>query len=209
MRLKLAGAMFCASVCFAQHYEIGGLIGYGIYRDVRVNSEFGEAAAGIGNRFVAGAVACEDLYEHFSGEIRYVYQDGDPFLSMGSVKGNIQGQSHGLSYDVLYHPRVRDQRFRPFLAMGIGAKYYRTTGPAPDPSPVPQIASLIHTNQWIWQADPGFGVKYRLHRHVIVRGDFRDYITPFPKKLFAPTGNATDRGLFQQFTLMFGLGYSF
>ena len=42
-----------------------------------------------------------------------------------------------------------------------------------------------------------------------VAADLRDDITPFPKKLFAPTGNATDRGLFHQFTPTFGVGYSF
>jgi hypothetical protein len=29
----------------------------------------------IRNRFAAGAVFGEDLYEHFSGEVRYLYHD--------------------------------------------------------------------------------------------------------------------------------------
>jgi hypothetical protein len=43
----------------------------------------------------------------------------------------------------------------------------------------------------------------------LVRADIRDYITPFPKKLFVESNGATDRGLFQQFTPMFGISYWF
>ncbi len=209
MGWKLFGALLCAGACFAQQFEMGGLLGYGVYRDVRVNGAGAEATAGIRNRFVAGAVVCEDLYEHFSGEIRYVYHDGDPFLSMGAKTGNIQGQSHAFTYDVLFHARDREEKLRPYAAVGIGAKYYRTTGPEPNPQPVPQIADLVRVNQWRFLVDVGVGVKYRVSRHWIVRGDFRDYITPFPVKLFVPAGTGTDRGLFQMFSPMFGVGYSF
>ena len=64
-------------------------------------------------------------------------------------------------------------------------------------------------NQWQYVVDVGVGFKYRLRNHVMVRGDFRDYITPFPKNLFVPVKGGTDRGLFQQFTPTFGLGYWF
>jgi hypothetical protein len=55
----------------------------------------------------------------------------------------------------------------------------------------------------------GAGVTYRLHNHLLVRADIRDYITPFPKKLFVEADGATDRGLFQQFTPMVGISYWF
>ena len=210
MNWKILIAACLAAVCSAQQrYEIGGAIGYGIYRDTRINSAAGEATASIQNRFAAGAVFCEDLYEHISGEIRYLYQDGDPFLSFGSKKGNMQGQSHAIHYDVLLHLRERDDRFRPYAVGGVGAKYYRTTGPEPNPQPAPQIAELVKDNQWRWLVTVGGGVKYRVADHVIVRGDFRDYITPFPTKLFVPTANGTDRGIFHQFTPTFGLGFTF
>jgi len=207
---KILSAAFLAAACSAQtRYEFGGAIGYGIYRDVRINSAAGEATAGIQNRFVAGGVFCEDLYEHISGEIRYAYQDGDPFLTFGAKKGNIQGQSHAIHYDVLLHLRDRDEKFRPYAVGGVGAKYYRITGPEPVPQPAPQIADLVKDNQWRWLVSVGAGVKYRVAEHVIVRGDFRDYITPFPTKIWAPTTNGTDRGIFHQFTPTFGLSYSF
>jgi hypothetical protein len=209
VKLKFLVAFLWASAGFAQQYEFGGAIGYGINRDARISSSSGEATVGIRNRFAAGAVFCEDLYNYFSGEIRYVYHDGDPFLSAGGRTGNIQGQSHTFSYDFLFHLRDRDQRLRPYAVMGLGAKYYRTTGPEPSPQPATQIADLVRANHWRLLVDWGLGVKYRWQRQVILRADFRHYITPFPGKLYVPTGNGSARGLFQQFTPMFGISYSF
>jgi hypothetical protein len=197
------------SACFAQSWEIGGVFGYGAYRDVRVNGAGAQATAGIHNRFAAGAVITENLYDHISGEIRYLYQDGDPFLSLNGKTGNIQGQSHSFTYEVLLHPRKIEERLRPFVAVGAGAKYYRTTGPEPSPQPAPAEATLVRANEWRFLTSVGGGVTYRLRNHLLVRADFRDYITPFPRKLFVPGANATDRGFFQMFTTTVGVGYWF
>jgi hypothetical protein len=206
---KLVAGFVFVTACLAQEWEIGGAIGYGAYRDVRVNAPGAEATAGIRNRFVAGAVITEDRYDHLSGEIRYMYHDGDPFLSFNGRQGNVQGQSHSFTYDLLIHARPRSERLRPFLALGAGAKYYRTTGPEPNPQPAPNVASVVRANDWKFLASVGFGATYRLREHVLLRADFRDYITPFPKKLFIPVNGGTDRGLFQQFTPMIGVSYGF
>ena len=185
------------------------MIGYGAYRDVRVNGPGEQAGAGIRNRFAAGAVVTENLYDHISGEVRYLYQDGDPFLSLNGKSANMQGQSHSFTYEVLLHPRKMEERLRPFFAIGAGAKYYRTTGPEPNPQPAPSEATLVQANEWRFLASVGGGVTYRLRSHLLVRADFRDYITPFPRKLFVPAVGATDRGLFQMFTTTVGIGYWF
>ena len=75
----------CVAYCFAQDTEIGGAIGYGVYRDGSIYAPGGKAEAGLRNRFAAGAVFGEDLYDHISGEIRYLYHDGHAFLSAGGV----------------------------------------------------------------------------------------------------------------------------
>jgi len=209
VRPKLFAGLLCACACFAQPWELGGTIGYGVYRDVRIDSPGGEATAGVRNRFTAGAVIGENLFEHFSGEIGYLYHDGDPFISASGKRGNIQGQSHTFHYDLLFHPRNREQKVRPYLAAGVGGKYYRTTGPAPNPPPLPQIASLVQLNQWTWLVDFGAGIKYRVAKNVVLRGDFRDFITPFPTKLFVPVAGGTDRGIFHQFTPTVGLSFGF
>jgi len=198
-----------ACACYAQSWEFGGAIGYGAYRGVRINGPGAEAQAGIHNRFAVGATVTENLYEHVSGEIGYLYQDGDPYLSLNGKSAHIQGQSHSFTYGVLLHPRRVEQRLRPFFAIGAGAKYYRTTGPEPSPQPAPAEATLVKANEWRFLTTVGGGVTYRLRNHLLVRGDFRDYITPFPRRLFVPGANATDRGLFQMFTTTVGVGYWF
>jgi hypothetical protein len=201
--------MLVASACFAQHYEVGGAIGYGFYRNGTIFGPGVSAEAGVRNRFAAGWVIGEDLYQHISGEVRYLYHDGHPFLETPAVKTDIQGQSHAFHYDLLLHARGREARLRPFFAAGVGVKGYIIAGPAPRPQPLPAIGSLLAHDQWMLLVTVGGGVKYRLRNNLVIRGDFRDYMTGFPRSQIAPALNNTARGIFQQFTPMFGVGYSF
>lgn len=214
---RLAAVLFLTVAAAAQgyaqdtysHWELGGDIGYGVYRNGTISANGATAAAGIRNGFAAGAVLGEDLYEHFSGELRYEYQDGHPFLSSGGVAREIQGQSHTITYEFLVHLKRRESRFRPFAAGGVGGKDYAISGSAPNPQPLPTIATLNNVDVWRFVVSAGGGVKVRLASHVLARFDFRDYITQFPKRQLAPAANGTARGIFQQFTPMFGLSYIF
>ena len=91
----------------------------------------------------------------------------------------------------------------------MGAKYYVIIGPAPVPQPMPKIAVLVGKNQWKALFTGGGGVKVRLSDHILVRADFRDYITAFPTRLIVPAPNGTDHGIFHQFTPLFGVSYVF
>jgi opacity protein-like surface antigen len=208
--LRAAAVMVLTAAALpAQDWELGANIGYGIYRNGSIFAPGGDATAGIRNRFAAGATFCEDLYEHLSGEFRWEYQDGHPFLTSGGMFKDIQGQSHTLTYELLFHFRPRERKLRPFIAAGVGAKGYIIVGPPPNPQPFPTIASLNNVDEWKFVASLGGGVKYRLAQHVIVRADFRDYLTQFPKRQIAPAANGTARGIFQQFTPMFDVSYVF
>ncbi|MFB3777094.1 MAG: outer membrane beta-barrel protein [Bryobacteraceae bacterium] len=189
----------------AQQWEIGGGAGYGVYRSVSVYAPAGKAAAGVRNRFVATAVFGEDLYRHVSGEFRYTYQDGDPYLEAGGSKANVQGQSHAFHYDLLVHARARGERVRPYVAAGIGAKLYRVTGPENPNQALGAIARLTEQDEMKALVTAGGGVKLRLGRRAALRLDFRDYITPFPKNIIRPAPLGTARGIFQQFTAMAGV----
>jgi len=205
---KLTLGLLCAISCYGQgQWEFGGLFGYGWNREVRVNGPGGEAQVGIHSRFVAGLVVGEDLYEHIGGEVRYLYQDGDPVLEAGSQRVTIQGQSHTFVYDFLFHVRGPERRWRPYVAVGAGGRYYRNTGPAPAVQPLAQFATLVPQNEWKFVTDVGVGVKYRLHPHVLLRAAFHDMIAPFPHQVFVPAVGATGRGLFQQFTPTIGVSY--
>ena len=78
-----------AGACGAQNWEVGGGLGYGVYHNGSIISSGGTADAGVRNRFVVTGYASEDLFQHFTGEVRYIYHDGDTFLSSGSVKGTV------------------------------------------------------------------------------------------------------------------------
>ena len=55
----------------------------------------------------------------------------------------------------------------------------------------------------------GGGVKFRLIPHVLLRAEFRDYITTFPRQQIVPALHNTARGIFEQFTPLFGVSYTF
>jgi hypothetical protein len=209
MMRKLAVGLLAASGCMAQYGEAGGGVGYGWYHNGSIISSGGTAGSGIRNRFTASVFLCEDLYDYFSGEVRYGYHDGDTFLQSGSAKGTVQAQSHTFTYDAMFHLKPVSQKIRPFFAAGGGAKYYVTTGPAPNPQPLPQIALLTTESQWKPVFDFGGGVRIRVTHRLGLRAEFRDYITTFPDKLFSPVAGATSRGIFHQFTPMFSIGYMF
>ncbi len=204
-----ATLLLAAGAAFGQHYEIGGDIGYGWYHNGTIYAPGGDATAGIRNRFTAGALIGDDMYEHISGEIRYQYQDGHPFLATGGKSQDIQGQSQTITYDVLFHLKPRESKVRPFVESGIGVKGYVIAGPPPFPQPFPAIATLSTIDQWLFVVSVGAGLKYRVSDHFVIRGDFRDYITTFPSLQLMPAAHGTARGIFQQFTPMFGVSYMF
>jgi opacity protein-like surface antigen len=202
--------LLLASAAYAQEqYEIGANIGYGFYRDGSIYSPFGTAQAGIRNRFAAGILLGDDFSKYVSAEFRYLYQDGHPFLQAPGVKADIQGQSDTLTYELLFHFKPREHRWRPFLAGGAGAKDYIIAGPEPFPQPIPQIASLTSNDVWKVAFSIGGGLKFRLIPHMLLRVEFRDYLTTFPRQQIVPAPHNTARGIFEQFTPLFGVSYTF
>ncbi len=194
---------------FAQQYEIGAGFGYGVYRDGTIYSSAGTAQAGIRNRFAAGLYIGKEITDYVSAEFDYLYHDGHPFLRAPGVRTDIQGNSDALTMDLLFHFRPRRSRFRPFLAGGAGAKEYVIAGPAPFPQPIPQIASLTTNDVWKVAFTVGGGVQFLLRSHMMLRAEFRDYITTFPRQEIVPAPHNTARGIFEQFTPLAGLSYTF
>ena len=71
------------------------------------------------------------------------------------------------------------------------------------------IATLNNTDQWKFAVSVGAGLKYAVQEHVLLRLDFRDYITTFPSSEIKPAPHNTARGVFEQFTPLFGVSYLF
>jgi hypothetical protein len=198
-----------AAASWAQTYELGANIGYGIYHDGTIFSPQGTAEAGIQNRFAAGLVLGDEFSDYVSAEIQYLYHDGHPFLTYQGTRTDIQGNNFAITYNFLFHFKKQEARWRPFLEGGMGAKYYAIAGPVPNPQPAPQIATLTSNDVWKVVFVPAGGIKFRLRKHMDMRVEFRDYLTTFPRTQIVPATGNTARGILQQFTPLFGLGYSF
>jgi opacity protein-like surface antigen len=209
LRFGAAAALFVSAAFAQQQFEIGGLVGYGFYHNGSVTSSAATLQAGFTERITAGAVIGEDLYEHISGEARYLYQESHPFLSGTGFRADLAGHSHTLTYDVLFHLLDRDHRMRPFAAVGVGAKYFAATGVAPSFGSAPPAAVLVNADEWKFVGDFGAGVKFRLQRHVIVRAEIRDYVSPFPRRQIAVVGTGKIHGFLHEITPLVGVSYSF
>lgn len=205
----LMGIAFTTVALFGQRYEIGADIGYGFYRNGTIYSAAGSVQAGMRNRFAAGIDLGYEFSDYVSGQFSYLYHDGHPFLQAAGVKTDIQGQSHALTLGLLFHFKPRGHRLRPFVAGGVGAKDYVVAGPEPFPQPVPQIAILTTNDVWKVAFSAGGGVKLLLRPHVLLRAEFRNYLTTFPRQQIVPTPHNTARGIFEQFTPLFGVSYTF
>ena len=207
--MKYVVLVLFSGAAFGQQYEIGADIGYGFYRNGTIYSASGTAQAGIRNRFAAGIILGDEFSSYVSAEFHYLYHDGHPFLQAPGVKSDIQGQSDALTCELLFHFKTREHRLRPFLAGGSGAKEYIIAGPEPFPQPIPQIASLTTNDVWKVVFSVGGGVKFRLIQHMLLRAEFRDYLTTFPRQQIVPAPHNTARGVFEQFTPLFGVSYGF
>ncbi len=198
-----------ALAAYGQTYEAGADFGYGFYRNGTIYSSNGSIQAGIRNRFAAGVHLGYALTDYISSEFRYLYHDGHPFIEGPGVKTDIQGQSQALTLEFLFHLKSLEHRLRPFIAGGAGAKGYLIAGPEPFPQPIPDIAILTTNDVWKVVFSVGGGVKYRWRPHWLLRAEFRDYLTTFPRQEIVPAPHNTARGIFEQFTPMVGVSYVF
>ena len=207
--VKYFAFILFAAVSWAQPWELGAGIGYGIYRDGTIFSDVGTAQAGIRNRFAAGIVLGDEFSKYVSAEFQYLYHDGHPYLAFPGGRTDIQGNSEALTYNLLFHFKTREHKWRPFLEGGAGGKEYVIAGPEPYPQPIPQLASLTANDVWKVVFSAGGGIKLRVLKQMEMRAEFRDYLTTFPRQEIVPGPHNTARGIFQQFTPLFGVAYVF
>src|SRR5229473_1783821 len=101
-------ALVGTSGCFAQSWEIGAAGGFGWYNDATITNAAGSSAsAGFGPRFDVGGLVGEDVAEHFGGELRYTYRDGDSELRFNGREANLDAASHALHLDFLVYATGR------------------------------------------------------------------------------------------------------
>lgn len=204
-------ALALASACMAQEreWEVGGAAGFGFMRNATINNPTGSLSAGFDNRFAAGAVIGQDLYQHFGGELRYTFRDNDLVLTGAGQKVNMDGNSHLVHYDLLFYALGKSFRIRPFAAAGGGIRLFGGTGHEYVNQPFGDFALLTRTTEVKPLISVGGGVKISATNHITVRVDFRDYISPFPENLFVTAPGAKIRGWLNDFVPLVGVSYVF
>jgi hypothetical protein len=203
-KLALTGFLVAGVAC-AQEWEVGALGGFGFGPHLTVSR--GNASADTGLRYggVAGVFAGEDMYKYWSGEIRYQYRFDNLKLSSGSITApNFSAHSHIITADFLGHFRPRGSHMRPFVAFGGGAKILVGSGIESAGQPLGNFAALTATHEVLPVADVGGGIKIDIHKHLRVRLEGRDYISPAPNKVIAPAPGASLGGVLNDFQGLVG-----
>lgn len=215
MRYKMRGYVVLVTLamggwgCFAQSWSVGAAGGFGFYHDATINNFVGSATAGFGPRFAVGGVLGEDVSEHFGGELRYTYQDGDTELKFNGRQANLDAASHAIHFDFLAYVTKRHARLRPFLAGGAGIKRYTATGRVDPNQPLSDFGLLAHADEAKALVSFGGGVKAMVGDHWVVRVDFRDYATPFPENVIVPAPGAKIHGWLHDFVPLLGVDWTF
>ena len=204
-------ALALASACMAQEHEweVGAAGGFGFMRNATINSPAGSVSAGFDNRFAAGVVIGQELYQHFGGELRYTFRDNDLVLKGAGQKVNMDGDSHLVHYDLLFHALSKSSRIRPFAAAGGGIRLFGGTGHEYANQPFGDFAVLTKTTQVKPLISLGGGVKVSVTSHATVRADIRDYVSPFPEHLFVTAPGAKIHGWLNDFVPLVGVSYVF
>ena len=212
MSLSLLSAVFTLAlspVCLAQSWEFGAASGYGWHYDSTINNAGQSARAGFYPGLAAGVVFGENMCTYIGGEVRYLFRWGSPDLQYQSTRATINGYSNLLTYDLLVHMRPKDSRLRPYAAGGAGVKIYTGTNAQLITQPLAGFALLLPVTQVEPAISAGGGLKYQATRHVLLRADFRTYMTPLPNELFRTTAASSVRGWVFDFVPQLGISYTF
>ena len=210
--LVIVTSLASGSACFAQSsWSVGAAGGFGWYRGATIRNATGSATAdaGFGPRFAVGAVLGEDVAEHFGGELRYTFRDGDSRLKVNGREANLDANAHALHVDFLAYATGKNSRFRPYLAGGGGMKRYMGTGRVDPNQPLSSFALLAHNDELTPMVSFGGGVKVMLGEHWLIRVDFRDYATPFPENVIVPAPGAKVHGWLHDFVPLLGVDWTF
>lgn len=194
----------------AQKWEIGGVGGGSFYSKQDVGRPNGSSAsASFGPGFAAGFIAGQEMGRFWGGEIRYTFSRNEAQLKANGAKAGFAAQSHSLHYDFLVYLRPNGNRVRPYFSVGAGVRQYRATGTETVTQPLSEYALLTKTSDTVPLATVGAGIKFRVGEKGLFRLEIKDFMTPVPKKIFAPNRGSTLGGWFHNFVPMAGISYQF
>lgn len=209
--LKTIGLLcaLSAGAAMAQTYEVGATGGYGFSGDLTAKSATGSATTGLKRGATLGVFGGQDMYEHWSGEARYLYHFSDLKLSSGGTSVDFGAHEHIMEGAFLYHFEPRDSRVRLYLSVGGGMKVLEGTGLESSNQPLGKFAALTATQELLPTGDVGAGVKINLREHMRLRLEVRDYISKAPTKVIAPYPGVVLNGVLNDVMGLAGISYTF
>lgn len=193
----------------AQQREIGILGGGGFVNGSPIEGTATAVTASFSPGPAVGVLIGHDLYSHWSGEIRYLFEERDARLRSGGTAAGFASQAHVLGYGLVLHARPRQDRVRPYVEIGGGIKIFRGTGAEVAYRPLMDYAYLTRTQELKPMLTAGGGVKFRLGGRMMARVDFRDQLTRFPHKVIQPAPRMTLDGWLHDFVPTVGLSWVF
>ncbi len=215
IRAILLACAVCAGSAGAQgtngetpQWEVGVLGGFAWTNDLSLKSPIGSATTGLNSGGVIGAFGANDMYDHLSGEARYLYRFSDLKLSSGGTSIDFGGHTQIAEGAFLWHFKSRGAHVRPYFAFGGGIKVLQGTGAESAAQPLGRFAALTATREVLPTADVGFGVKINLKQHVRLLIEVRDYISGTPGKVIAPAPGTTISSVMNDVTGLDGLSYA-
>jgi hypothetical protein len=194
---------------FAQQWEFGAAGGYSTAPAIPVTAPTGTATTGIapGGAFSVFLGLSEG--RHWAGEARFGYLMGDLRIQSGAASTTFSAASQVAHYDLILHTGS-GSRFQLFGAVGGGVRWFEGTGEEAAYQPLMQYAYLTKTSTMKPMASLGGGVKFAITKKVLLRIEFRDYITGFPTELITPAVGATfGSSILHDLVPMAGLSYGF
>jgi hypothetical protein len=214
--MKTVGGAFlllaaAAAGAFAQHWEFGVAGGYSLAPSIPVTATqpAGTATTGFAPGGAFSVYLGENVGRFVGGELRYSYIMGDARIQSGGASTTFNAVSHEVHYDLILHTSNKS-RVQLFAALGGGVKIYDGTGVPMAYQPLMQYAYLTQTHTLKPMGSVGGGIKYAIARKVLLRMEFRDYITSFPTEVITPALGATfSRNILHNFVPMAGLSFGF
>jgi hypothetical protein len=210
LTLRLAILLGMGSLaCLAQMWEVGGAGGGSGALGLNATGAAGTATAGFQPGVAASFVVGQNLYTRLTGELRYTYLQDDLKLYSGGTEATFGAAAHAIHYDLLWHFGKGEGRVQPFVAAGGGMKLFEGTGAQQAYQPLSQFAYFTHAQQLEPMISAGGGIRMALKTNVVLRIEFRDYLTPFPGHVIAAAPGMHISGWVHDFVPLVGISYLF
>ncbi|MGH9723077.1 MAG: outer membrane beta-barrel protein [Bryobacteraceae bacterium] len=194
---------------WSQKWEVGGMAGGAFNKDATAESPAGAGKVGLKNGAIFSAFLGNNMYRLVAGELRYEYRLGDLKVSSGGTDATLAAQTHAIHYDFLFHFAPTGSKARPYVFGGGGVMIFRGTGTESPAQPLSRIALLTKTNETKGLGTFGAGIKVQVGNSAQVRFELRNYVTPFPRQVIAPSVGATIGDIYWDIAPMGGIAFTF